>query len=201
MNTNPDEAALALWLDDELTGEQLAAVESWAVKHPEQLAAREEVRKWRSTVAMALPATEEPPYPDFFNSRIMQSIRDSAPALRAERKRPFSWNSLLMPLAGCAGMALAFWVGTKTHTSVPEYDVAGAPKAIPVEPVVYTPEKGVKAEWFASSHASATVIVLDGVAAIPDSTDFSETVYVPMEREFDRTAGGISETGTGPEIQ
>ncbi len=30
MNTNPDEATLALWLDDELTGENLAAVEAWA---------------------------------------------------------------------------------------------------------------------------------------------------------------------------
>jgi hypothetical protein len=201
MNTNPDEAALALWLDDELTGEQLAAVESWAVKHPEQLAAREEIRRWRSTVATALPATEEPPYPDFFNSRIMQSIRDSTPAPKAERKRPFSWNCLLMPLAGCAGMVLAFWVGTKTQTAVPEYDVAGAAKAIPVEPVVYTPEKGVKAEWFASSHASATVIVLNGVAAIPDTTDFSETVYLPMEREFDHTAGGVIDAGTVTEIQ
>jgi hypothetical protein len=66
--------------------------------------------------------------------------------------------------------------------------VAGAPKAIPVEPVVYTPENGVDAEWFASKEASATVIVLKGVAAIPDDTDFSATVYLPAEREIDSTA-------------
>ena len=47
MNTNPDEAALALWLDDELTGEQLAAVEAWAAGQPEQLSAREEIREIR----------------------------------------------------------------------------------------------------------------------------------------------------------
>jgi hypothetical protein len=186
MNTNPDEATLALWLDDELAGADLAAVEGWALTRPEQLAAREEIRRWRATVASAMPAFEEPPYPDFFNSRVLQAIREPAPAV-ALRARSFSWKSWCMPMAACAGMALTFWAGTKA-TTTPEYDVAGAPKAIPVEPVVYTPENGVDAEWFASKEASATVIVLKGVAAIPDDTDFSATVYLPAEREIDSTA-------------
>lgn len=193
MNTNPDEATLALWLDDELTGGELAAVESWAGTQPDQLAAREEIRNWRSMISRAIPAVEDPPYPDFFNSRIQQSIRDSAPKIS---KKSFSWNFWLMPVAACAGMVLAFWVGTKTGVTAPEYDVSNAPKAIPVQPLVYTPEKGVEAEWFASPNASATVIVLNGVAAIPDSTDFSETVYVPMDRESDSTAGGSFNPGT-----
>ncbi|MES2658440.1 MAG: hypothetical protein V4689_07465 [Verrucomicrobiota bacterium] len=193
MNTNPDEATLALWLDDELTGDELAAVESWAITQPDQMTAREEVRKWRSMMAMTIPPAEEPPYPEFFNSRVLQGIRDSSPKVPPVAKRPFSWTSWLMPLTACAGMVLAFWVGKKSSTTL-EYDVAGAPKAIPVEPVVYTPEKGVDAEWFA--RAAATVIVLNGVAAIPDSTDFSETVYVPMEREIDSTAGGVANPGT-----
>lgn len=193
MNTNPDEATLALWLDDELTGSELAAVEAWASGQPEQLAAREEVRRWRAMIASAIPAAEEPPFPDFFNSRIQQSIqvpvqKVAAPAVTA---RPF-WKSWLMPVTAFAGMALAFWVGKQSHP-VTEYDVSNAPRAIPVEPMVYTPEKGVNAEWFTSSKASATVIVLNGVSAIPDTTDFSETVYVPMDREIDSTAGGDTE--------
>jgi hypothetical protein len=63
-----------------------------------------------------------------------------------------------------------------------------------VSPVVYTPEEGVDAEWFASTGAGANVIVLEGVAAIPDSTDFSETVYVPTVSESDRTATRETET-------
>ena len=192
MNTNPDEATLATWLDDELTGSELAAVESWAITQPDQLAAREEIRNWRAMLSRTIPAVEEPPYPDFFNSRIQQAIRESAPKVT---QKPRFWNSWLMPVAACAGMVLAFWVGTKSSVAIPEYDVSNAPKAIPVEPVLYTPENGVKAEWFASSNASATVIVLDGVAAIPDSTDFSETVYVPMDREFDSTADGTLNQG------
>jgi len=197
MNTNPDETTLALWLDDELTGEDLAAVESWAMNHPDQLAARQEIREWRTLLASAVPATEEPPYPDFFNSRILQSIRESAPGEATPprhetpaKKNPPFWKTWWMPLAACAGMALAFWTGTKTAKPalVADYDVSNAPKAIPVEQLVYTPDKGVNAELFASSHAAATIIVLNGVAAIPDTTDFFSTVENFGDREIDSTA-------------
>jgi hypothetical protein len=188
MNTNPDETTLALWLDDELTGKELAAVEAFAAGDPELIAARDETRRWKSLISSAVPAVEEPPYPDFFNTRVMQGIRDSAPKKAAQGK-PALFRTWLMPLAACAGMALAFWIGKESQRPVePVYNVAGAPRAIPVDPLLYTPEKGVNAEWFASDQASATVIVLNGVAAIPDSTDFTETVYLPMERELESTA-------------
>ncbi len=186
MNTNPDEAALALWLDDELAGDELAAVEAWATLQPQQLAAREQVRRWRTLIAATLPAAEEPPYPEFFNSRLLQSIRQPAKAAHITHSW-FSWKSWLLPSAACAGMALTFWVGTQTRSPA-GFDVAGAPKAIPVEPVVYTPETGVKAEWLARTPAAATIIVLNGVAAIPDSANFSETAAIPTEHETDSTA-------------
>lgn len=196
MNTNPDELTLALWLDDELTGDALAAVEAWAAGEPEQIAAREGIRRWRATMAAAIPAAEELPYPEFFNSRVLQAIRDQQPKAAVARKSSLSWNSWWMPLAACAGMAMAFWVG-KAYRTTPDYEALNAPRAIPVEPVVYTPETGVKAEWIASTNASATVIVLDGVTAIPDATDFSDTVDVPMDREINSTA----ENETQPDLE
>ena len=77
-----------------------------------------------------------------------------------------------MPVAACAGMVLAFGIGRLGFTDRSPLVVAPAAK-----PAVYTPEDGVDAEWIAGS--GATVIVLQGVSAIPDSMDFSETVYVP----------------------
>lgn len=187
MNTNPDETKLALWLEDELTGDDLAATDAWAADIPEQLAAREELRSYRKMMAAALPASEEPPYPDFFLTRVNQGIRDLQPAEKqavpASSAAGF-WKSWLMPVAACAGMILAFGIGRQGFTD--HTPLAVVP---PVRPVVYTPEEGVDAEWFASSNAGATVIVLQGVSAIPDSTDFSETVYVPTASEADRTAG------------
>jgi hypothetical protein len=185
MNTNPDETKLALWLDDELTGAELAAMDAWAADMPEQLAAREELRYYRKTMAAALPASEEPPYPDFFLSRVNQGIRDlqAAEKLATPAAAPF-WKSWLMPVAACAGMVLAFGFGRQGFMDRSPLAIAPAAK-----PVVYTPEEGVDAEWFASTGAGATVIVLQGISAIPDSTDFSETVYVPTASEADRTAG------------
>ena len=191
MNTNPDETRLALWLDDELTGTDLSEMEAWAATRPEQLAAREELRSFRNMMAAHLPASEEPPYPDFFLSRINQGIRDlQATAMPAKPTAAvYFWKSWLMPLAACAGMVLAFGIGKRSN------EAAGALTVVPsVSPVVYTPEEGVDAEWFASTGAGANVIVLEGVAAIPDSTDFSETVYVPTVSESDRTATREKET-------
>ena len=191
MNTNPDETRLALWLDDELTGTDLSEMETWAATRPEQLAAREELRSFRNMMAANLPASEEPPYPDFFLSRVNQGIRDlQATAAPAKPTAAVSfWKSWVMPIAACAGMVLAFGIGKRSN------DAAGALTVVPsVSPVVYTPEEGVDAEWFASTGAGANVIVLEGVAAIPDSTDFSETVYVPTVSESDRTATRERET-------
>jgi hypothetical protein len=184
MNTTPDEALLALWLDDELQGEELARMEAWASGQPEQLAAREEVREWRQSIAAVIPADEEPPYADFFNSRIEKSIREQTAAVErmietdsAPAKAPF-WRSWFVPATAFAGMALAFWVGTKTHSDMADKPLAKAEEP-GISPVYYTPEQGVNAEWVKGAGESATVIVLQGVNAIPDALDFSETVSYP----------------------
>lgn len=192
MNTKRDETVLALWLDDELQGDELAAAEVWLGNDPEMLAAREEIRRWRTMMAEAIPADEEPPYSEFFNGRIARAIRESAPEPMAATVRRVSWSALLFPLAACAGMAFTFMLGVKTSANnrpdLVEIDVTGAPKAIPVDPILYTPESGVKAEWFTSLDASATVIVLDGVDAIPDSIDFSATAEISTQGDIDATA-------------
>lgn len=201
MNTNPDETKLALWLEDELPEEEFATFEAWATGRPEQIAARAQIRRWRELIATAIPAEEEPPYPDFFNTRVARAIREQTPQPAAVAQRRGGWKSLLMPLAACAGMALAFWLGMQTKPATPEVVVVeGAPRAIPVEPFVYTPEIGVQAERFASSNASATVIVLNGVAAIPDTLDFSKTTSQHEERETDSTAAIESESNDPPDL-
>jgi hypothetical protein len=199
MNTNPDEAKLALWLDDELHGDELAAMEAWAGNQPQHLSAREEIRRWRKMLATTMPASEDPPYAELFSGRVARAIREPAPETTVVlTKRNFSWQSILMPLAACAGMAFTFWLGMKTNSGTPEISVAGAPKAIPIEPIPYTPEIGVKAEWFASAGASASVIVLNGVAAIPDEVDFLKSTAMQGVREIDSTAEIEPEENTQP---
>ena len=192
MNTNPDETKLACWLEDELAGEELTSFETWLrgqADYPEHLAMRDEARKWRQMMASAMPSSEEPPYPDFFNNRVAQAIRHNRPQSTVVEKPRFSWRALLMPASACAGMVLAFWLGTRSQPAPLEMEVTWAPRAIPVqEQALYTPESGVVAECFSSTGAEATVIVLDGVDAIPDDTDFSETVFMKTAREIEATA-------------
>jgi hypothetical protein len=189
MNTNPDETRLAMWLDDELSGAELAEMDAWAEAQPEHLATREEVRKLRGMLKENIPASEPPPYPDFFLSRINQGIRElEAPAVSAAKNtRTSFWKSWFMPLAACAGLVLAFSIGRQSVTSGTSIAVEKEDKTI-TAPFVYTPEEGVFAEWVPNSQNSASVILLKGISAIPDSTDFSETVYIPTSRESDRTA-------------
>jgi hypothetical protein len=202
MNTKLDETTLARWLDDELQGAELAAAEDAVRGDGDLIARREAVRAWRREIGAALPAVVEPPYPDFFNSRIEQALRQSA-------RRPWaaagagSWWGWWLPAASVAGMALTFWLGTKT-AGRQAAEVALVPSPVPVlkveeAPAVYTPEGGVAAEWFSSTEAAATVIVLEGLEAIPDTLDFSETVGV--EGDDDAMVGLAGDAGEGGIVQ
>jgi anti-sigma factor RsiW len=198
MNMNPDETKLAMWLDDELSGTELAEMDAWTASQPGRLAARDELRKFRGMLAENLSASEEPPYPDFFLTRIHQGIRELEAARSPVAKTTAGsfWRSWLMPVAACAGMVLAFSMGRQSgarETSVGKKETPQTPAA----PMVYTPEEGVFAEWIPTPQNHTSVILLKGVTAIPDSTDFSETVYIPTAGEYDRTAtleSGSAET-------
>jgi len=184
MNTTPDEERLALWVEDELDATSQAAVDAWAATQPEWLERREVARQMKSILRGSLPAAEEPPYAEFFNARIAREIQREAaevapvtpagspvsPMVRAPGK---TWRWFL-PATAVAGMALCFWAGTRI--TPPSVTVAAPTPLVPVPtPVLYTPEQGVKADYFASASADAMVIVLDGVAAIPDSFEVPDT--------------------------
>ena len=177
MNTTPDEERLALWVEDELDTAGRAAVDAWAATQPEWLERRELARQMKALLREKLPAAEEPPYAEFFNARIAREIeRESvaatpvAPAMSSSGR---SWRWFL-PATAVAGMMLCFWAGTRI--TPPSVTVSAPSRVMPAPvPVLYTPEKGVKAAYFASEPADAMVIVLDGVAAFPDSFEVPDT--------------------------
>lgn len=189
MNTKPDDTTLALWLDDELDGEAHAQVEAWAAENPEHLASREEIRRWRKMIGESIPAAEEPPASEFFNERIQHAIRSETEQQPvAGEISGFNWSSLWMPLAACAGMALAFWLGVTSKPTTPANAAGNLTQPAATSPHIYTPEQGVDAEWIDSGGASATVIVLNGITAIPDTVDFTAVNTRRPWREIDSTA-------------
>lgn len=173
----PDEELLGRWLEDELTGAEREQAEAWVAEHPEWLEWREDTRAWKSTLQAALPSEEEPPAVEFFDARLSRLVREEAGApresvpvpARAEARTSTWW----VPVAAAAGMAFCFWAGMRLASG----DGAST------MPVVYTPEQGVEAQVFESDGAEGTVIVLDGVAAIPDSFE------IPDRATLDRDDG------------
>lgn len=175
MNTTPDEALLALWVEDELDGTRAHEIDAWAGGHPEWLARRDQARRTRALLRAHLPASEEPPHAEFFNARIAREIARSATPPDAAPRRGWRW---FLPATAVAGMALCFWVGTRMAPvpSIPAPVVVTPPPA----PLIYTPEKGVKAAYFESEPAEVAVIVLDGVSALPDSFSLPDTAAVDL---------------------
>ncbi len=181
MNTNPDEELLALWVDDALEGAEAAAVDAWSATRPEWLERREQARQVRPWLASGLAAAEEPPYAEFFNARITREIaRESGGAVAPTFGGARFWRWFL-PATAVAGMMLCFWAGTRLAPA----PVVTAPEPVPemTAPYLYTPEKGVKAAYFSSEPAEAMVIVLDGVAAIPDSFEIPDTASTGGEED------------------
>lgn len=191
MNTNPDDEKLALWLDDELDGPELATMDSSFSGNPEWVEMREENRRWKNWVSEHAMVAAEPACADFFNARILRSIERVEGVVaepRAGGATGWGWRAWFMPLAAAAGIVVGFQFGArKPATQSAGIDVSGAPKAIPVEPILYTPENGVKASWFDSRGADAYVIVLDGVPAIPDAVDFTRAMSA-SEPDIDEKA-------------
>jgi hypothetical protein len=184
MNTKPDDELLALWVEDELSGESLSAVDAWASMQAEWLELREQARSWKSLVDGILPESEDVPHAEFFNARIRREIevQDAAeqePKAVPTRGTPrWAW---FMPAAAAAGMVFGFVMG-RGGPDRPNDEVS-MPVAT-LAPVLYTPTKGVNAEYV--SDVDATVIVLAGVDAIPDSWEIPETAV--LEKEGPHTA-------------
>jgi hypothetical protein len=161
MNTNPADETIILWLEDELSDSELPAMEKWAKNQPDFLAKRDSLRVWCSQLKSVIPSDSEPPYADFFQTKLLRSIEESQDIDENKKGEilttPF-WRKLILPFTVAAALGLAFLGGTKFQ------NINHSANTL----VIYTPEKGVNAEYFSDSPSNATVIVLNGVDAISD---------------------------------
>lgn len=174
MKTNPDENTLTQWMDGELEGGELQRIETWAKEHPELLAERDAIQALSSNLREHIADSVEPPSPDFFNQRILRTIREDQ---KATVKPPPSsswrwWQWLSAPLATGA-MAICFYSGiqvgqTPTDMELPVTIIHTTPDSI-----IYTPDGTVRAAMFNTSDAKATVIVLEGLDKLPDDLEMA----------------------------
>ena len=183
MKTPPDETTLTLWMDGQLEGKELQSMEAWAQQHPELLAERDAIQAMSQNIQNTLPDSQEPPYPDFFNQRIMSAIQEEAPAPQTKKSSGSIWRWLAAPIATGA-MALCFYLGTQ-FTGNPSEPTA---QTITATPTVYTPDSGVQADIFVASNQQATVIVIEGLEDVPDDLNLKLVSDLPKNDREKTTA-------------
>jgi anti-sigma factor RsiW len=194
MKPTDNEELLARWLDGELNEAERAAFEARLAADP-SLRAEAEARKEISTAMhQGFQRQVEVPHADFFNSQIQERIdelrRDEA---KGQPERDFlagglfGWFAKKWLIAAAAAACLLLAVMQ-----------LGQSENATVVLSTYAPNGAVQANTFHSDAAEATVLMLDGLAALPADRKLvgyqvhrSETDQaVAMTTLFDN-AGGV----------
>lgn len=165
MNPNPDEQLLGRWLDGEMNAEERASFEARLKSDPVLRSEADALQSLRDMLHTGFPKIAEVPHADFFNSQIQDRIaelrRSEAKPLPAQQTPGFSWVSLLRPwvlgaaAAACSLLALLQW---PAKSGVTDSTLVLS---------TYAPNATVKANTFHSDDANATVLMLDGLDAVP----------------------------------
>ena len=174
MKMKPDENTLTQWMDGELEGDELQRVEKWAQEHPELLAEREAIQSLSSNLREHIADSVEPPYPDFFNQRILRTIEeDRITKASPSSASPWKWLQWLSAPLAAGAMAICFYVGTQVNQSPTNTENPVAIVKIAPDSTIYTPDGTVRSAMFKTSDAEATVIVLEGLDDLPDELEMA----------------------------
>ncbi len=159
MNPNTDETLLARWLDGEMPADEHAAFEARLATDATLREEADMLKSLRSALQAAIPRQVEIPHADFFNSQIQRRIEE----MRTEGTRQseakgglFGW--LRMPWLAIAATCITAYIGYSMWD-------ANRPKTVVLN--MYAPNGEIKAKTFHSTDANATVLELDGLAAVP----------------------------------
>jgi anti-sigma-K factor RskA len=178
---NRNEELLTRWIDGELDAAEQAEFDAVLKADPEFAErVKAEAAQLGDALRAELPATLEPPYPDFFNSQIAKRIREedasARPVSAGSSASPSVWSWLKSPFtlgAAAAACVVIFFTRGDVDTA------SGNPSVVST----YAPDPTVqvsRAEF--DEEAEATVIMLTGLARIPDEVEVGgQTIatYVP----------------------
>lgn len=160
-----EEHDLIRWIDGEMNETESATFEERLKLDPALATEARQMRALSSTLRVHLPAEMKVPHADYFNTqievRINQMAQDDA---RAKQASP-GWGAALQwlrqpwfALAGTAALAVLgfFLLGPATGDASESMILSS-----------YTPNTHVQARTFHDNGAEATVLMLDGLDAVP----------------------------------
>lgn len=179
MKKEKTEELFVKWIDGQLTPDEEKQLDSLMQDDAGILAELQEMKSVTVAIKEEIPASVEPPYGDFFNSKLMRKvdlqIRSQRPAEKAQRW----WQSMRWAWAPVSALALvlSFFAGHRI-ASPSDQESGNSTAAVSqsaVLPTVYFTGESLDAEVIADSQGDVSAIVVNGLSAIRDDIDF-ETV-------------------------
>ncbi|MGJ8694741.1 MAG: anti-sigma factor family protein [Verrucomicrobiaceae bacterium] len=155
---------------------------------PELQGEVETMRNLKQTMQDSLPVSVEPPYPDFFNSRLMRKIELEVASNQPKEKAKNWWASIQwawLP-AGALSLVLAFLAGQRLSSPVQDGQMVSQRTTNDL-PSVYFAEESLNAEVISDSDGHVSAIVVSGLNAINDNAAFADsTAALPVSyRRFE----------------
>ncbi len=175
---------LIRWLDGEMTPAECAAFEERLKSDPALAKDAEQLRALSAGIRAHLPAEMPIPHADFFNSQIQVRLAQiETEEVRAIQATTPMWASLFQWLrqpwltaAGAVALAVVSFV--ILHPGTPEVTTRESSVLSS-----YTPNSNVHARTFHDANAEATVLMLEGLDAVPAERKISGVHAVRSEWE------------------
>ena len=165
MKPPSEEHDLIRWIDGEMNETERTAFEERLKQDPVLAKEARQMRELSTNIRAHLPAEMRVPHADYFNTqievRITQMALDEARAKQSSPGRGAMFQWLRQPwfaLAGTAALAvLGFFLMNPATGDASESMIISS----------YTPNTHVQARTYHDSAADATVLMLDGLDAVP----------------------------------
>ena len=160
------ETNITQWADGALSGEALKDFEAAMAKDPGLKADAEAAREMHEILSGNLPANLDVPDSQAFNSGILDTIEEekvtpfAAPAAPKAGRLPW-----VIAAAACVAAASTFLISPGDEN---EGDFRTA----------YTPDPSIDAKVYVNEEAGATIIILDGIAEIPDEQSITPKTLI-----------------------
>ncbi len=160
-----EEHDLIRWIDGEMNETERTTFEERLKQDPALATEARQMRALSSSLRTHLPAEMRVPHEDFFNTQIQVRIAQMAQDDARAKQASSSWGDILQwmrqpwfALAGTAALAvLGFFMLSPATGDASESMILSS----------YTPNTNVQARTYHDNGAEATVLMLDGLDAVP----------------------------------
>ncbi|MCX6857766.1 MAG: hypothetical protein NTV80_23015 [Verrucomicrobia bacterium] len=159
MKTPSEDHDLIRFLDGEMSDAERASFQARMDADPMLKSEVQMMQRMSADLRTHLPAEMPVPYADFFNSQIQVRISQEEPiTLPAVRASWFDWIRIPTLMTAAAAVAIGGFMVLQKQTTQTGNSVVHS---------IYVPNPSVQARTFHSEDAQATVLILEGVEAMP----------------------------------